>query len=79
MTVQDLLIFTVRKASRIISDHLEPGPRDSEQTLMRLIELLDRQDLASAIERLEAGQGLAWLNRGSLTWVAAALAMTAAH
>jgi hypothetical protein len=58
MTDQDLLISTLREAGRIISDHLEPGPRDSEQTLMRLIEVLDRQDLASAIERLEAGHGL---------------------
>jgi len=53
MTDQDLLISRLRKAGRMIGDHLEPGPR-SEQMLMRLIEVLDSQDLASAIERLEA-------------------------
>ena len=30
-----------REAGRIISEYIEPGPRDAEQTLTRLIAVLD--------------------------------------
>ena len=43
---------------RVIGEYIEPGPRDAEETLARLIALLDSQDLARAIERLEKVQGL---------------------
>ncbi len=58
MTDQELLISTLRKASRIIGEYLEPGPHDAEQTLSRLIAVLDNQDLALALDRLEKGHGL---------------------
>ena len=53
MTDQALLISTLREPSRIIGEYIEPGPRDAEQTLSRLIAVLDSQDLARAIERIE--------------------------
>ncbi len=43
---------------RVFGEYIEPGPRDAEETLARLIALLDSQDLARAIERLEKVQGL---------------------
>ena len=46
MTDQELLISTIRKAGQIIGKYIEPGPRDAEQTLSRLIAVLDNQDLA---------------------------------
>src|SRR5438309_1306404 len=49
---QKLLISTLRKPGQIIGEYIEPGPRDAEQTLSRLIALLERQDLARAIERI---------------------------
>ena len=58
MTDQELLISTLRKAGRIIGEYIEPGPRDAEQTLSRLIAVLETQDLARAIERIERGHGL---------------------
>jgi hypothetical protein len=58
MTDQQLLISTLRKASRIISEYLEPGSRDTAETLNRLIAVLDTEDLARAVERLEEGHGL---------------------
>ena len=58
MTDQELLISTLRDGGQIISEYIEPGPRDGEQTLSRLIAVLDSQDLARAIERLEKGHGL---------------------
>jgi hypothetical protein len=53
-----LLISTLREAGRIIGEYIEPGPRDAEQTLSRLIAVLETQDLARAIERLQKGHGL---------------------
>jgi hypothetical protein len=46
MTDQEMLISTIRKASQIIGEYIEPRPRDAEQTLSRLIAVLDNQDLA---------------------------------
>ena len=58
MTDQQLLISTLHEVGRIIAETLEPGPPDAEQTLSRLIAVLDTEDLARAIERLEQGHGL---------------------
>jgi hypothetical protein len=38
--------------------YLERGPRDADETITQLIAVLDTQDLALAIERLEKGYGL---------------------
>ena len=57
MTDQALLISTLCGAGRIIGEYIEPGPRDAEQTLARLIAVLETQDLARAIERLEKVHG----------------------
>ncbi len=58
VTDQQLLISTVREAGKIISDHLEAGGPRALHTLSRLIAVLDNEDLARAIERLEKGHGL---------------------
>jgi len=52
MTDQPLLISTLREAGRIIGEYVEPGPRDVESTIAKLIAVLDTQDLARALERL---------------------------
>ena len=58
MTDQQLLISTVRKAGQVIAKHLEPDGRDAAQTVSQLIAVLDNEDLAHALERLEKGHGL---------------------
>ena len=58
MTDQEVLISTLREAGRIIGEYIEPGPRDAEQTLSRLIAVLETQDLARAIGRIEKGHRL---------------------
>jgi hypothetical protein len=55
MTDQEVLISTLREARRIIGEYIEPGPRKAHQILTRLIAVLDRQDVADAIEKLEKG------------------------
>jgi hypothetical protein len=48
----------LRLAGQIIGEYLEPGLHDADETLNRLIAVLDSQDLAGAIGRLEKGHGL---------------------
>jgi hypothetical protein len=58
MTDQQLLILTIREAGRIIAEYLEAGGPEAEETLSWLIAVLDNEDLAHAVERLEKGHGL---------------------
>jgi hypothetical protein len=58
LTDQELLISTIHEAGRIIGEYIEPGPRDADETITQLIAVLDNQDLAGAIDRLEKGHGL---------------------
>ena len=54
MTDQDLIITALRQSGVIVAEHLEPGwPRDADEAITRLIGLLDLQDLAAAMDRLE--------------------------
>jgi hypothetical protein len=58
MTDQELLISTLRKAGQILGDYLAPGPHDADETITRLLAVLDTQELAGALDRLEKGHGL---------------------
>ena len=57
MTDKELLISTLREACLIIANYLESGPRDADEVITQLIAVLDTQELANAIERIE-GRGL---------------------
>ena len=58
MKDQAIVVTALNEAALIIGDHLEPGPKDPIATINRLIEVLDNQELAAAIERMEKGYGL---------------------
>ena len=59
MTDQELIITALRQSGVIIAEHLEPGNKiDADETIAQLITILDRQDLAAAMDRLESGHGL---------------------
>jgi hypothetical protein len=59
LTDQEVIIFALKDAGRIIAEHLKPGrTRDPEETVTRLIRTLDRPEITRAIERLESEQGL---------------------
>ncbi len=59
MKDQDIVIAALNEAALIIGDYIEPGhPRDPVATVNRLIEVLDNQELAAAIKRMEKGYGL---------------------
>jgi hypothetical protein len=58
MTDQQLLIATLHEAGWVVAEYLEPGrPRDAEKTIQQLISILDRPDLAAAMERLDHAHG----------------------
>jgi len=59
MNDQAIILLALNEAAFVIADHLEPGlPRDPLATVKRLIEVLDGQDLVTAIKRAEQGSGL---------------------
>jgi hypothetical protein len=59
MTDQQILIEAIEKAVVVIAEHIDPRvTSDPEQTINRLIAVLDMQDVAGAITRLKASFGL---------------------
>ena len=56
MTDQQIAVNALRTAGRILAEYLEPGHRpDAVETLSRLVAVLDTQELAAALSRMERG------------------------
>jgi hypothetical protein len=53
-------IAPLSQAGLIIAEHLEPGHCDAEETISKLIAVLDAQELADASDRLEVATGCVW-------------------
>jgi hypothetical protein len=54
MTDQELIISVLRQVGLIVAEHLEsPGACDADEAITRLIAVLDTEELADAISRLE--------------------------
>jgi hypothetical protein len=58
MTDQQTILRAVSNAQRILEEYLEPRPHDSERLLIRLIEVLDRNEVVTALSRLQRGYTL---------------------
>jgi hypothetical protein len=59
MRDQEVVNAALRDATRILSEYLEPGaPRNDRQTIQKLLEVLDNQTLAAALDRLSKGYGV---------------------
>jgi urease gamma subunit len=54
---QELTLFALREAQLILADHVQPGARDGEKTIQQLLEVLDRNDVVEAMDRLETETG----------------------
>ena len=49
LTDQEVIVFALKDAGRIIAEHLKPGrTRDPEETVTRLIRTLDRPEITRA-------------------------------
>jgi hypothetical protein len=58
MTDQELIFAALRQVGLIIAEHLESGTSDADEAITQLIAVLDTQELADAINRVERGYGL---------------------
>ena len=50
---REIVLAALRDARVILSEYLEPGSRDCDQTISRLLRTLDDQKLVAAIDRLD--------------------------
>jgi hypothetical protein len=58
MTDQQTMLRAVSNAQRILEEYLEPRPHDYERLLNRLVEALDRNEVVTALRRLQHGYTL---------------------
>jgi hypothetical protein len=58
ITDEELMVYAMREAQLILAQHIERSPRDAEETISLLLEILDRQDVVAATDRLCGGYGL---------------------
>ena len=58
MTDQQTMLLAVSNAQRILEEYLEPRPHDNERLLNRLVEVLDRNEVVTALSRLQQGYTL---------------------
>jgi hypothetical protein len=59
MTDQQLAVKALRQAGQIIGEYLDPKDQTGPLVaLHKLIEVLDTQELAAALDRMEKGFGL---------------------
>ena len=52
-TAEKTIKDAVKQAGQVIAEYLEPGPRNCEQTLDRLMLVLDNEAVAKAINEIE--------------------------
>jgi hypothetical protein len=62
MTDEELIVYAMREAQLVLSQHIERSPQDGEETIALLLEILDRQDVVAATDRLCRGYGLKPIN-----------------
>jgi hypothetical protein len=58
MTVQQLVVSAMGQVGLIVAEHLELGMQDANEVITQLVAVLDTQELAEAMNRLERGYGL---------------------
>jgi hypothetical protein len=58
MADEELVVQTMRDAQLLLAEHIERGPSDAEEALTQLLEILDRQNVVAATDRLCREYGL---------------------
>ncbi|KAA0076109.1 hypothetical protein [Tardiphaga sp. P9-11] len=53
----DIIMKAMHDAQALLGAYIEPGPRDPEAVLQRMLDILDREDVIAAQERLRRGYG----------------------
>jgi hypothetical protein len=57
-TDEELIVHAMRDAQLLLAEHIERGPTDPEEAITQLLEILDRQDVVAATNRLCQEYGL---------------------
>jgi hypothetical protein len=57
MTDQELIVSALRQVGVIVAEHLESGA-DADESISQSVALLDTQELADAVDRVDRGFGL---------------------
>jgi len=57
LTDEELTLYAIREAQLILADYILPGSRNAERTVQQLLDVLDRDDVVEAVDRLEALNG----------------------
>jgi hypothetical protein len=57
MTAQELILSTLRQVGLIVAEHLE-SRTDADEAITQLVAVLDTQELADAMNRVDWGFGL---------------------
>jgi hypothetical protein len=55
---EELMVRAMRDAQLLLTEHIERGPGDAEEALSQLLEILDRQSVIAATNRLCSEYGL---------------------
>lgn len=58
MTDQQIFVSAMRQVGLIVAEHLELGMCDADEVVTQIIAVLETQELADAMKRLERGYGL---------------------
>lgn len=53
MSAEIEVTTAVEKAQQILADHVEPGPRDCDETINRLLDVLDDGALIEAVDEVK--------------------------
>ena len=58
VTDEELIVRAMRDAQLLLAEHIERGPTDAEEAITQLLEILDRQEVVAATNRLCQEYGL---------------------
>jgi hypothetical protein len=58
VTDQELIWSALHQVGLIVAEHLESDTRDADDAVAKLVAILDKPELAAAMNRMERGYGL---------------------
>ena len=52
------VVTAVREAQLVLASYIEPGKRNADQAMVKLLSILDRNDVVETVDRLEVELGI---------------------
>lgn len=53
ITDQHLVLEAMKAVRANLGSYVEPGPRDCEEAIDRILKIVDREDIVAAVDRLD--------------------------